>query len=678
MTPLLFVLFACSPTSGGPDGDTAAATTSSGNTPAGSTPSGSTSSGSTPAGTTATETGDTAGLGDDPPETVPELRDVFSHRSGVYDAPFDLSLTPAFDGATVVCSLDGSAPDPAGPPCVELQIDHTVVVRATVVGPGGVAAIGPLTRTFVLPETVGTQAAPPDWPSEWWGYHEFGPYVADYGMDREIVDAPVVDLPAALRFLPTLSLVVDPDDLFGPDGIHENPEEHGVEFERPATVELFTADGAESVAVDCGVRIHGGAGRRPDRSPKKSFRLVFKSEYGPTEFVHPLYPDEPVDRFNTLVLRAGYNRVWNNWQSGQRNRSQYMRERFAGDLLRDMGHLVSRARYVHLYLDGLYWGIYLVQERPDAAMQAEHLGGAREDYDALNSGEVVDGDSEGWDRLFALAAEDLTDDDHYAEVLTLLDRDLYIEYMLLNFALGNADWPIKNYWAGRNRLEDGPFRFFSWDTELIFRDDDDNLIDEAPEGSPGWLFQQLRQNPEFVVRFGDLAHRHMLADGGQLTAEAQVARWRSLSLEVLPALHAASARWGDHWRDDRADPEGDLYTVDDHWVPEFVRLTDGFIQDRHSVFMDQLRDGGLYPSLAAPAPDLPPGMVPVGAEVLFSAEAPVWHTTDGSDPRQPGGAVSPSAVSGPLVVDAEVSVLARARVDDGTWSALVEATWAPE
>ena len=425
------------------------------------------------------------------------------------------------------------------------------------------------------------------------------------------------------------------------------------------------------------MRIHGGSGRRPDRSPKKSFRLLFKSEYGPTELDYPLFPGEP-ERFNTLVLRAGYNRAWNNWQASQRARSQYMRERFAGDLLRDMGHLVPRARYVHLLLNGLYWGVYLVQERPDAAMQAEHEGGVRDDWDALNSGEVVDGDAEGWDRLFALAGADLSDPEACAAVLALLEQDRFIEYMLVNLALGNIDWPEKNWWAGRNRAEDGPFRFYQWDSELILVNSTDDRIDDAPEGTPGWLFQRLRANEAFVRRFGDLAHRHLLAPGGLLRPEAQVARWVALADEVKPSLEAESARWGDHWRDDRADPEGDLYTVGVHWEAEYSRLVDGFLALRHGAFLEDLRAAGLYPSVGAPVPELEPGAVPAGTEVALVADDPVWHTVDGSDPIGPDGLPAPGALTGPVRVDADVTVLARALSDAGEWSALLEAAWTVE
>ena len=38
---------------------------------------------------------------------------------------------------------------------------------------------------------------------------------------------------------------------------------------------------------------------------------------------------------------------------------------------------------MHLYLNGIYWGIYSVHERPDQHFTADYLGGEEEDWDVL-------------------------------------------------------------------------------------------------------------------------------------------------------------------------------------------------------------------------------------------------------------------------------------------------------
>jgi hypothetical protein len=82
-------------------------------------------------------------------------------------------------------------------------------------------------------------------------------------------------------------------------------------------------------------------------TPKRSFRLVFRNEYGPSKLDYPLFPDAPVSRFDNIVLRAGL----------ARRDSTFIREAFIRDTARDMGKVDGHATFVHLYLNGLHWGL---------------------------------------------------------------------------------------------------------------------------------------------------------------------------------------------------------------------------------------------------------------------------------------------------------------------------------
>ncbi|HLU48420.1 MAG TPA: lamin tail domain-containing protein, partial [Planctomycetota bacterium] len=77
----------------------------------------------------------------------------------------------------------------------------------------------------------------------------------------------------------------------------------------------------------------------------------------------------------------------------------------------------------------------------------------------------------------------------------------------------------------------------------------------------------------------------------------------------------------------------------------------------------------------------PPGQeIEPGFEVTISAPAgEIWYTLDGSDPRVPGGAVSPNAIryNGPVSIDENVRLFARARVGSN-WSGFVAETYYTE
>ena len=44
-----------------------------------------------------------------------------------------------------------------------------------------------------------------------------------------------------------------------------------------------------------------------------------------------------------------------------------------------------------LYIDGLFWGVYMMIERPDAKFAASYLGGDSTQWEANNAGHEVDG-----------------------------------------------------------------------------------------------------------------------------------------------------------------------------------------------------------------------------------------------------------------------------------------------
>ena len=108
-------------------------------------------------------------------------------------------------------------------------------------------------------------------------------------------------------------------------------------------------------------------------------------------------------------------------------------------------------------------------------------------------------------------------------------------------------------------------------------------------------------------------------------------------------------------------------------------IVNTFFPQRTAIMLDDLRDENLYPGTSAPEFDQHGGLVDAGFELLMAHDNPagqVWYTLDGSDPRLPGGQISPvaSEYSSPVSIDANVTV--RARVWTGfEWSALNEATF---
>ncbi|MBN8247413.1 MAG: CotH kinase family protein [Verrucomicrobia bacterium] len=522
----------------------------------------------------------------------------FSERRGLRSEPVQIALTCATPGADIWYTTNGAAPQPgtghryASP----LTVNDTTTLRAAAFREGFRPA-DPTTQTYIFPSRVPSQTGA-GFPGSW-GTRHGEPVTADYAMDPDIAGSPRYRerLSQGLEALPSLSLVLDPADLFDPaTGLYSNPMESGAAWERPGTLELLPAEGARGFQVLCGVRIQGGWSRRPEESPKHSFRLEFRERYGAAALDQPLFGPGGQQRFESLVLRAGCNNSWLHWNGEERRRGDLLRDEFLRTSSRDIGEPAARGRFFHLYLNGLYWGIYNVCERPDAAFAAAHFGGAADDYESRNAGKVLSGDDVRWQRMFALANAGLEAPGAYEELRQLLNVEAFCAFLLIQIYGGTSDWDaVSNWYAARRIRPAGRHRFLLWDGERSLEGADVSILDADDDQSPTRLFQALRKHPEFRATFTSVARRH-LGPGGALRPDAAAARYRDLADLLRPAIVAESARWGDYRRDVHPYREGpyELYTADDHWEREVDRLMQDYFPVRTGHVIRQLEAAGLY------------------------------------------------------------------------------------
>ena len=304
-----------------------------------------------------------------------------SAEPGFFDASFAVTLSTSTPGATIRYTTDGSTPTLnngftyTGP----INIDSTTTLRA--VGTQfGFLSVADRTWTYLFLDDIlaQDQNAAPGFPSS---NSTVNGQVFDYGFDPEVIaiegEQAVRD---ALLSIPSVSITTDADNLFDPQtGIFVNALESGIEYERPASVELIQPDGSEGFQVNAGLRIRGGFSRQDD-NPKHSFRVLFRGEYGDSELNYPLHGEGGADTFDRLDFRTAQNYSWSREGDASGN---FINEYFSRLNQGATGELYTRSTWVHLYLNGQYFGIFQTQERVDANFAVSYLGGEVEDYDVI-------------------------------------------------------------------------------------------------------------------------------------------------------------------------------------------------------------------------------------------------------------------------------------------------------
>ncbi len=591
----------------------------------------------------------------------------FSHERGFYDRLFYVTLATETEGAAIYYTVNGSRPYDTskgrGVPLGTIytgpiRIATTTCLRAEAIKPG-YKPHDVVTHTYIFPDDVLIQPVSPSGFPSTWGTDDGNPIPADYPMDPDIVYHPLYSqtMKEALFTHRTLSLVLDLDDLFDPaTGIYANSRREGEAWERPVSVEFIDPHGGPELHVNAGLRIQGSASRNPNR-PKHNLRLLFKGIYGPTKLEYPVFDDWPVERFDTFILRGSNGDSWFHPNTTQQIRAQYIRDLWPRDTQHDMGRLSCGQGYVHLYMNGLYWGLYHTIERPNASFFAEHLGGSKEDYDVVqHKGGTVDGDRQAWNAMMRIANNGLARNEAVEEIEQYLDIDNLIDFLLVNYFMGNVDWDHNNWYGGRKREPAAGFKFFTWDSERTFLRLNDDVTGKDNANQPTHLHQQLTVNADYRMRFADHVHRHFF-NGGALTAEAASARWMRRANEIALALSAESARWGDNKRPNAP------YTPDEEWRDELNFLITEYFPQRPDIVLNQLKARRLYPGLDAPVFHINGSYQHGGyidAQDVFSMTASmgtIWYTLDGADPRQ--SAVSSGHVTSTMLIteDADKRVL---------------------
>ncbi len=579
------------------------------------------------------------------------VRDTsFSVDRGFFEQPIDVIITTDTPNATIRYTLDGSKPTLtdgstySGP----IHISGTTTLRAFAYKDGFLPT-NVDTHTYIFLDQVILQDQDSSIQPRSWGVYlgDAGwanpgdPVPANYLMDPAIVEDPRYSgtIKDDLKAIPTLSLVLDPDDLFGAtNGLYSNPQYEGSLFERAASAELFDGAGNTLFQSDTGLRVHGGASRWPYAGAlKHGLRLMFKRDYGPTKLEYPLFGNDAVDRFDTIVLRAGVIDLWGtNWWP---TTVTYLYDQFVADTQNAMGSLTHHGTWFHVYLNGLYWGVYNAVERPDASFAASYYGGEKEEYDCIGTWELKDGNWDAWNDFFAMIRQPL----NYETVKAVLDIPDFIDYLIANQFSGNYDWPQNNWYATRRRVDGEKWHFHSWDAEASLIDIYTNRVNYDGwywTGGPGEVYLALLNIAEFRQDFADRVYQHMFNDG-PLTVEANQARFAEQVAIIDRAIVGESARWGDS-SFENVNP---ARTRDD-WLNQVNWTLDTYFPQRPEQILQQWRNVGLYSTLDAPEMNQHGGLIEAGFPLMLSnpnAVGAIYYTTDGSDPRMPGGALSPTA-----------------------------------
>ena len=671
----------------------------------------------------------TAGYGPATPKVA------FSVPHGYKTEAFTLELSCAeAPDEYIYYTLDGTSPTTSstlytGP----ITISSTTCVRAAIPQDGAVIQQDSSATYLFLDDILGQTrgVVPTGFPAN----KAVNSQVMVYGMNQSVVNGADRDrlLRGFTNSVATLSIVIDPANLFDKDyGIYVNAVAcDGRAWERTTMVEqIDPKDASNGFSTAAGIRIRGAFSRSPSY-PKHSLRLFFRNDYGDGPLEFPLFGDEGTGKFKKVDLRTSQNFSWANGDT----KDTFIHEVFSRDTQRDMGDYYTRSRYYNLFINGHYWGVYQTEERGDNDYAESYNGGDNDLYDVIKTSQpgYVTGASEGtidaWEALWNMAVNEgfsgaysnnyykamglNPDGTRNPEYPIYLNPTNLMDYMLCSHYTVDYDCPAasskaNNLYAVRDRddNDDGlkmPGFFYlrhdaehslgvntsnskySQDPTLRGTEAGNSAFKKLAAFNPAELHYKLCSDPRYKLAFADRFYKHCLAPGGALTAEKNRERFESRMAEIDDVVVCEAARWAQKGQ------------TRDTWLNACNTYCFTFFNNRTSYMLQQYRNRGWYPSVAAPAAYDENGnriaegvALPDGTTVkLMSSESnaayangTVYYTLDGSDPRAEDGSVAAGAIACPAagftLPQGGATVNARYLSTGNEWSALNVASLAAE
>lgn len=320
---------------------------------------------------------------------------VFSVNSGVYISPFSVSISaPNVPGTSIYYTLDGSNPDTSsilwnGSP---VSVFQSTILRA---------------RTYtngLIPSTITS---------------------ASY-------------LFSVNHTTPIISVISDPNNLFGPTGMFDN---HTLDLLKPSSIDYFDSTATHNLLFSrrAGIVMDGGWGSRG--LPQRPFRIKFDDGVlGQGPVLGKIIPDRPSrNQYSDFMLRNGSN--------------QYLilpyKDAAQTKMMADgTNNYYSAWRPVSVYINGAYWGLYELREKFNTEMFETLEDASENSIDILSSSaqygfqlRAVEGDLQGfYDSYDSFLQLNPSDDNFWPQADQYFDMTYYNDYIIGELWMNNADW----------------------------------------------------------------------------------------------------------------------------------------------------------------------------------------------------------------------------------------------
>ncbi len=582
-----------------------------------------------------------------------------SSNPGLYEnTTVQAALLPPSSGGTVYFTTNSSTPSRYSEIySAPLATNRTQIIRAIAVKDGYLPS-SPITRSFLFKEDIlGTapsgivptdQQGSTDSSSQMSGTLRGYPQKTSdpdhpllYRMDAATVAAHRSDLSQELNQVPIVSIVCPVPEFFDYEagGLYANsdftthsPDPLHTGWERQSSFEFVEPNRANYKQTNIVVTMTGNTSLWHDLTVKHNLRIKFKDDYAVRPLDYQVFNDFSKTKFEQLHLKNttqdSWSNTWfenlyyNNEEYTHRDIATYCNEAWGKSVHKAMGNDGTYFRWVHLFINGIYWGPHQLTERvDDDFMRLHETQNGLYTYDVIRQGEIaMAGDLTAWQDLkiqlnnFKIAPE-ANKLGLFQSLSQTIDINNYIDYLLVHWYCNVNDWGSNNWRAARKR-EGGLWKFFIWDTEFSFqpgqqttqgeytyssldemmsKSDEVMMIHDAfKDYSPYKTAFSLRIKKHFFVDTQDSTSGCLAVVNG---ADRAVAIFDEQMTKFNSVVHSESARWGYMSKTIPYGKDSPTYlpgkTFGD-WSRATNYVKNTWLPQRRPFFFTKMQQAGLY------------------------------------------------------------------------------------
>ncbi len=381
----------------------------------------------------------------------------------------------------------------------------------------------------------------------------------------------------AERNLPVISISSDPK-YFWDDSIGLYVQDFKPSWEYPINVELFENDGSDRAAFSelAGTKVNG---LNSWVLPQKMLGIYFDNDYDKNNLEYQLFFDGKRKRFDNFILRA----------SGSDWGNTLFRDALCQGLTSENMNIEKMAfRPSIVYINGEYMGIHNMRSRIDEGFIEENFGYLSTEYDLIeNNGRIEEGDDIAFDELFQLFDNDMSVQENFDEVASVMDIANFTDYFIAEIWSSNSSWG-HNIQMWKPKAPGTKWRWILQDLDRGFTGIGDELISKfttstSPSGY-NWArrpLNSLLQNEQFGLRFAQRFTDHLYTTFHSTSVISQIEKHKALIDQEIP-YHV------ERWAGTTSSYGNGLPSVS-YWEDEVSELVD-FANGRPAVLIEDIKN----------------------------------------------------------------------------------------